>query len=301
MSRSALGDAAGVTRFLREARAAERLRGEHVARLYEVGHLGSGVPFLVMEHLEGRDLHAELERRGKLAVGDALTIVLQVCEALAEAHAAGMVHRDLKPSNIFLAKRSRGGVTVKVLDFGVAKVPPDASGAFEGENTGVTGTGVLLGSPQYMSPEQMQSSRDVDARADVWSLGVIAYQLVTGRLPFEGDGLAQIATAVLEGSPAPPGTLVKGLPPALDAAILACLEADRDRRCAGVVELAASLAPFAPRTAAPSLERLLGLPPPPRRSAARPPRLGFSARWIAAMVAAMLFGALLGFLLLHLR
>ncbi len=236
-----------------------------------------------------------------------------------------MVHRDLKPSNIFLAK-CEAGTIVKVLDFGVAKVPPDDSRAFDGESsesTGVTGTGVLLGSPHYMSPEQMQSSRDVDARADVWSLGVVAYQIITGRLPFEGDGLAQVATAVLEGNPPPPSSLVTGLPPALDTAILACLEPDRERRCATVVQLVVSLSPFAPRSANPSIQRFLGLPPPSTRQvrpsapppSAPPPSVpppsapsplregsqGFSARWIAGAVAALLIGGGLAFLLLNLR
>jgi len=317
MSRAALGDAAGVTRFLREARAAARLRGEHVTHLHEVGHLENGAPFLVMEYLEGKDLRAELDERGKLPVAEALTILFEICEALAEAHAAGMVHRDLKPSNVFLAKRGAGTI-VKVLDFGVAKVPPDASGAFDGEGSTVTETGVLLGSPHYMSPEQMQSSRDVDARADVWSLGVVAYQIITGRLPFEGDGLAQVATAVLDGNPPPPSSLVAGLPPALDTAILACLEPDRERRCATVVQLVVSLSPFAPRSANPSIQRLLGLPPPSTRqvpasaqrpsapppSAPSPPREGspgISVRWIAGAAAAILIGGGLAFLLLNLR
>ncbi len=166
----------------------------------------------------------------------------------------------------------------------------------------VTGSAVMLGSPHYMSPEQMQSSRAVDARADVWSLGVIAYQAITGRVPFEGHGLTQIISAVMDGSPAPPSSLVKGLPPALDAAILACLEGDRDRRCAGVVELAASLAPFAPRAAAPSLERLLGLPPPPSRRRVRAQERRVSvAVWVAGTAAALLLGGALAFLLLQLR
>ena len=304
MSRTALGDAGTVKRFMREARAAARLRGEHTTHLYEGGHLENGAPFIVMELLEGRDLRAELEERGKLPFGEALTIVLQACEALAEAHAAGVVHRDLKPANLFLVKRPpdptatgapAAGPMVKVLDFGIAKVAPDTSG----DTTDVTATDVLMGSPHYMSPEQMQESRAVDARADVWSMGVIAYQLVTGRLPFEGDGLGQVAASVLEGNPAPPSTLAPGLPPALDAAILACLERDRERRCKSIVELAASLAPFAPSAAAPSLARLLGVPTP-SKPIARARRRGRTL-WIAVAAAAILLGAALAFLLLGVR
>jgi serine/threonine-protein kinase len=290
---SALRSREPVARFLREASACGRLRGEHVARVYGVGRLDGGAPFLVMEYLEGSDLGAVLAARGSLPVGEALTIVLEVCEALAEAHRRGIVHRDLKPANLFLARRPGGGACVKVLDFGVAKILGEAASSGD-----TTRSYVMLGSPSYMSPEQMESSRDVDARADVWSLGVVAYQLLTGRLPFVGEGLTQIVTAVLEGRPAPPSSLVSGLPPALDAAILGCLEGDRARRCAGAVELAASLAPFAPPEAAGSLRRLLGVREPrPRRAPAPARRLPMAL----LIVGALAFGGLLAVLVLQLR
>jgi eukaryotic-like serine/threonine-protein kinase len=285
----ALQNREAVERFLREARASSCLRGDHVTHVHEVGSLDDGAPFLVMEYLEGHDLAALLEKRVSipldpaLPLGLAVTILLQVCEALAEAHANGVVHRDLKPANLFLVKRPHGEVFVKVLDFGVSKILGDAATTDD-----VTSSYAMLGSPHYMSPEQMRSSRDVDARTDVWSLGVIAYQLITGRLPFEGKRLTQIVHTVLQGKPTPPSAVLPGLPPALEAAILACLEDDLDKRCPGVVELAASLAPFAPPEAAGSLKRL-GIAPPARG----PP----TAPVIAGMVAALALGGGLAFLL----
>ena len=226
MRSSALGDRVAVTRFLREARACLKLQGEHHARVYELGRLPDGAPFMVMELLEGRDLRAELEARGALPLAEAMVIVLQVCEALAEAHRNGIVHRDLKPANVFLVKRADRAIHVKVLDFGVSKILGDA-----GSSGDTTRSNVMLGSPHYMSPEQMRNSREVDARTDVWSLGVVAYQILTGRVPFEGKGLTQIITAVIEGRPDPPSHVVKGLPPALDAVILHCLVSEPDERC----------------------------------------------------------------------
>lgn len=292
MRRAALGDRVAVARFVREARASARLDGGHVARVLDAGRLPDGAPFMVMEYLEGTDLRTALEERGALPVGEALTIVLQVCEALAEAHAKRVVHRDLKPANLFLVRRKDGATWVKVLDFGVSKILGDAGGSGD-----TTRSNTMLGSPHYMSPEQMRSSRDVDARTDVWSLGVVAYQLLTGRVPFEGKTLTHIIAAVLEGEPDPPSRLVKGLPPALDAAVLRCLESDRERRFPGVVELAAALAPFAPASAAPSLERLLGVRPPPRRVARTRRRIPTPV----LLAAAFAIGGLLGFLLLRLR
>jgi serine/threonine-protein kinase len=259
MSPSVLGDKEARARFLREARACMRLSGEHVTRVYEVGRLEDGAPFMVMELLSGRDLRAVLKEQGALPVGKAIVVVLQTCEALAEAHALGIVHRDLKPANLFVASAPGRAPSIKVLDFGVSKFVGEARGSEE-----PTRTGMLIGSPYYTSPEQMRSSRDVDARADIWSLGVVAYQILTDRLPFDGPGITQIISSVLEGPPPPPSSLRPGLPPALDTAVLRCLESDPDRRWSNVAELAAALSPFAPPEAAPSLERLLGWTRKPR-------------------------------------
>ncbi|MFS8068038.1 MAG: serine/threonine-protein kinase, partial [Byssovorax sp.] len=158
-------------RFLREARAAARLRSQHVARVIDVGVLEDGAPFIVMEHLDGEDLAALVDRRGALPVAEAVEYVLQAAEAIAEAHAAGIVHRDLKPENLFLSFDLAGAPCIKVLDFGISKLL--------GDELALTRAAVAVGTPLYMSPEQMVSSRDVDSRTDLWSLGVVLYELVT--------------------------------------------------------------------------------------------------------------------------
>jgi serine/threonine protein kinase len=261
MRATALSDEEAVERFLREARASSRLKGEHVARVYDVGRLDDGAPYMVMEFLSGDDLREVLKQRGQLPVGEAMLYVMQACEALAEAHAQGIVHRDLKPANLFLTRRADGSPCVKVLDFGISKIL--------GDGLSVTKSYAILGSPHYMSPEQMRSSRDVDARTDVWSLGVIAYQLLSGGLPFSGRTITEIITVVLQGEPDPPSSLVHDLPPALDAAILRCLERDLDRRHASVAELAAALMPFAPPEAQRSFDAIARLLGPPAASSRR--------------------------------
>src|SRR4051794_8327169 len=219
-----------VERFSREARAAARIQSEHVGRVLDVGALDDGSPFMVMEYLAGEDLSRVLER-GPLAVMDAVDYLLQACEAIAEAHALGIVHRDLKPANLFLAQRALGRSMVKVLDFGISRGGATAS------RLTLTGTGVL-GSPQYMSPEQWMESRAVGARSDVWSLGVVLYEMIAGRRPFEGDSFAAIFTAIVHGAPPP---LPASIPPALAAAVLRCLEKDQTRRFPDVPSLAVAI------------------------------------------------------------
>jgi serine/threonine-protein kinase len=245
-------------RFMREARAAGRLTSEHVCRVSDVGRFESGAPYIVMEYLEGYDLGTMLKKRGPLRVTSAVDYVIQACEGLAEAHAQGIVHRDLKPDNLYLSARADGGRIVKVLDFGISKAAV----------TGIsTQTGDILGSPAYMAPEQMRSTKDVDARADVWSLGVVLYQLVTGRLPFSGDSLPNLCLAVMNDDPAPPGRYREELPDGLAEVIGRCLEKDLERRIRDVGELAAALAPFTAPGALGSVTRvqsaLRGRPAPP--------------------------------------
>ena len=259
---SALPDGEAVERFLREARATSRLRSEHVARVYDVGRLDSGAPYMVMECLEGADLNATLKRGGALPFQLAILYVLQTAEALAEAHGRGIVHRDLKPANLFLSLREDGTPCIKVLDFGISKFSNGAGPDFD-----VTKTHAVLGSPHYMSPEQMHSSRTVDARSDIWSLGIILYQLVTGRLPFRGRSITEIVAVVLEGMPPRPSEVMPGLPPGLDPVILRCLERDLDRRYANVGELSQSLLPFGPPGAGVAVDRILRMIASPFRSA----------------------------------
>src|SRR5450755_319444 len=171
-----------VSRLLVEARSAASIRSEHVARVLDVGRLESGLPFLVLEHLEGRDLQQILARSGRLASQVAVDFVLQACQALSEAHSAGIVHRDLKPENLFLTYRADGTPVVKVLDFGISKRL-----SHDGREAARTNPSELLGSPLYMAPEQMKGSVSIDARVDIWSLGVVLYELCTGQSPFFGE------------------------------------------------------------------------------------------------------------------
>ena len=250
----AVGTPEAVARFVREARAAVRIKSEHVARVIDVGKLDSGAPYMVMEYLDGSDLAAWVAQRGKMAIEQAVEFLLQACEAIAEAHALGIVHRDLKPANLFVIRRPDGGLSIKVLDFGISKITTPGS-----PEMAMTRTSTIIGSPLYMSPEQMQSSRNVDARADVWSLGVILFELVTGRVPFEGEVLTELIAKILSTPPSPVRGFAPEVPPALEQVILRCLEKDRERRYATVGEFAAALAPFGPPRVAQSLERIHGV------------------------------------------
>jgi serine/threonine protein kinase len=251
-------DAVGAERFRREARAAARIRSPHVARVLDVGALEeSGIPFIVMEYLDGRDLARELAACGPLEVHRAVGYVLEACDAVAEAHSHGVVHRDLKPANLFLAQRTSGTPMVKVLDFGVSKL-----GGASTEQLSITDTAMLMGSPAYMSPEQLESSRNVDARSDIWSLGVILHELCAGALPFTGESVPQLVRAIVTGARRPLGEL--GASAELEPVIVRCLQQDPARRYQTVAELCAALQPIArSNTAAPGPGRtLIGHPGP---------------------------------------
>ena len=235
---SMLSDAEGVERFLREARAVSKLRSRHVATVFDIGRLDTGAPYIVMEHLEGFDLKSVLDQRGVLSPGEAAAYVSEACEALSEAHAAGIIHRDIKPANLFVVTRPDAAPTIKVLDFGIAKMA--AASGME-----MTSTKEVLGTPLYMAPEQMRAMRNADGRSDVWSLGVILYRALTGRVPFDGQTLTEVCMAVLSDTPARPSALRPDLPAGLDAVILGCLEKDPLQRIASAAELATALAPFA--------------------------------------------------------
>jgi serine/threonine-protein kinase len=252
LSEAALnGEAAA--RFVREARAAVKIKSEHVARVIDVGRMDTGAPYMVMEYLEGSDLSARLAA-GPIAIDDAVDYVLQACDAMAEAHALGIVHRDLKPANLFLTQRSDGSAVVKVLDFGISKVNvPDTADA------GLTKTSAVMGSPYYMSPEQMKSSRDVDSRSDVWSLGVILYELVSGRPPFIGDTLPELLSAIMLDTPPKLETLRAEVPAELSAIMEQVLQKDRTKRYQTVGDLASALAAVAPRRSRFTLERVIKL------------------------------------------
>ncbi len=233
-------DSEAVARFEREARAAIKIKSEHVARVMDCGVLDGGAPYMVMEYLDGHDLEAVLASRGALDVELATSWVLQACEAMAAAHSIGIIHRDLKPANLFLTRNADGTDCVKVLDFGISKI----SGASSGKAS--FRTHAVIGTPLYMSPEQMVSSGDVDMRSDVWSIGAVLYEMLAARPAFAGTELPQVCASVMHSSPTPLGTLRPAIPQGLEAVVLQCLEKDRERRPPNVAVLAAALAPFAP-------------------------------------------------------
>jgi serine/threonine protein kinase len=240
-----LADVAAVERFAREARAVVKIKSEHVARVFDVGTLEDGTPYMVMEFLEGGDLATWLEYRGPLPVEQAVEFVLQTCVAVAEAHALGIVHRDLKPANLFCVQRSDGQLAVKVLDFGISKVAGLATSGTSPREGDRSGTGAL-GSPFYMSPEQMHGSKDVGPQADIWALGVILYELLTGQVPFPGETVAEVALKVIAHAPVPARHFRPELPEELDALIGRCLERDTRERFADIPALAEALQPFGP-------------------------------------------------------
>jgi tRNA A-37 threonylcarbamoyl transferase component Bud32 len=256
----ALAQTTLVERFAREARAAARLRSDHVARVLDVGTLESGSPYMVMEYLEGSDLGTVIERNGRMPIDMAVDCVLQACDAIAEAHSVGIVHRDLKPRNLFLTTRNDGSPLVKVLDFGISKhaAPGDMS---------LTRSTEVIGSPNYMSPEQLKSAREVDARSDIWALGVILYELLTGQVPFVAESVAQLVALVLMELPRPIESLRAEVPADLKRAIARCLEKDPALRFASIADLALALQPFAPPGARVLASRIARIAPTGRASA----------------------------------
>lgn len=220
-------------RFLREGKAAVKIEGEHVVRVYDVGQLEGGAPFLVMEYVDGMDLAQLIAAEGPLEPERAIEFVLQVCDAMAQAHAAGIIHRDLKPANLFVSQRPNGTQLIKVLDFGISKM--------SGSEAAMTRTVAVIGSPLYMSPEQLLSSRDVDETTDLWSLGVVLFELLTGAFPFVADSIPQLCVMIREAPPIRPRSIRSEIPEALEAVILRCLEKDRGRRFGTVRELASRL------------------------------------------------------------
>ena len=244
------GNAQYCERFLYEARAIARLKGEHVAQVHDVGTM-DGVPYMVIEYVEGLDLATKLKSTGTLAIDEAVLYVLHATDALAEAHKQGVVHRDIKPANLFLTKSNDGSPCVKVIDFGIAKTA-----------AAITQIGVVLGSPRYMPPEQIREAREVDARADIWALGIVLYEMLTGETPFQGNELLEVCESIVNDPAQPPSKLRPDVPPELDAIVLRCLAKDRDARFPNVGALALALKPFAPEDArhlAARVARILGM------------------------------------------
>ncbi|WP_437808799.1 serine/threonine-protein kinase [Sorangium sp. So ce1078] len=242
-------------RLRREAEAAARIQSPHVVRVFDLGFTDQGVPYMVMEHLEGETLQDLVERRQRLSLDETVSILRQTCAALAKAHETGIVHRDIKPENIFLVEGEREPF-VKVLDFGIAK-----NTAEEAER--LTVTGAIMGTPHFMSPEQMAGGARVGPHSDLWALGVVAYFCLTGQIPFGGATIAAVAVAIDRGSPPPPSRLVPDLPPAIDAWVLSLLEPDPARRVqsARAVIEALDAAVAAPRGARPAAAPTELMPP----------------------------------------
>ena len=249
---SMTGSRDSVARFANEARRAVRIQSDHVARVLDVGALDSGAPYMVMEYLDGTDLSVLLAERGPLSVDDVVDFALQAMEAIAEAHVLGIVHRDLKPANLFCVRRADGKLWIKVLDFGISKATSPGGGS----SLALTATTSLMGSPFYMSPEQMEGARGVDARTDIWALGVIVFQLLTSKVPFYGETVPEVCSKIATRAPPRPREYRPDIPEGLQGVVLTCLEKDRERRYRNVAELALALAPFAPRRAHPSIERI---------------------------------------------
>ncbi len=254
-----------VERFLREAQAMTTIQSEHVARVLDVGTTADGSPYMVMEYLEGEDLSVMLARRRRLDVEEAVDFVLQAMEAIAEAHVNGFVHRDLKPSNLFVTRRPDGSPLVKVLDFGISKViakdlPAD-----------LTRSHGMLGSPLYMAPEQIRSSRTVDTRADIWTLGIILHELVSGAPPFQAESVPAVLAAIIADDPTPLGRARPDVPAGLSDVVKKCLSRDRDGRFENVAELAVALRPFASREGAQSIERIERILARHKSTTAKPP------------------------------
>lgn len=234
MQRSIAADPQLSQRLLREARLAAQLR-KHVAQVFDCGTLTTGEPYIVMELLHGRDLYTVLKESGPLSPERLTGYLLELCVGLAEAHEKGIIHRDLKPENLFCAEEPDGSTVLKIVDFGVSKQLTSRRWRSQ------TNPSESVGSPQYMSPEQITTPSEVDTRTDIWSLGVVMFELLTGNVPFNGAGPAQVCGAVLT-QPVPPFSDYRDdVPPALESIVLRCLERDREQRFASVAELAAAL------------------------------------------------------------
>lgn len=263
------GNPDAVRRFLTEARAAAKLKSANVARISDVGtaktRAGPILPFIVMERLDGVDLATLMEHRQKLPVDEAVDFVRQACLGLAEAHAQGIIHRDIKPANLFLTRTREGAPIIKVLDFGISKTLASVETR---EKRAITADQEVMGSPGYMSPEQVKASKDVDPRTDIWSLGVVLHELLSGKETFAGDELHEIFASILHGEPAP---LDDDVPDEVRAIVKRCLQKDPNRRYPSSAELADALAR--------ALDRPEGVP--------RPRAIGARGPLVAALTAAI--------------
>jgi serine/threonine-protein kinase len=234
-------DSSAAKRFRREAEAAGRIESPHVVKISDVGELASGSPYLVMEYLEGTTLDARISGEMRLPLEQACDLALQIAEGLAAAHAMGVIHRDIKPANLFLTSGPDGAELLKIVDFGVSKILDPDSPA--GQH--LTRTQTSVGSPLYMSPEQMRSARKADFRTDQWSLGAVLYRMATGHLPFDAKSLPRLCVQVLEGDFVPVATRCPDLPPSFAEVVERCFRLSPADRYLDIAELAEALVLFA--------------------------------------------------------
>jgi serine/threonine protein kinase len=267
----AMRDPQMAERFLREARNAVRLASPHVARVLDVGTLENGAPYMVMEFLDGTDLRAIARPETLAPLHDVLIMMEQACEGVAEAHALGIVHRDIKPHNLFLTRKANGRICIKVLDFGISKTMEATLGL---DSNSLTSATSIMGSPHYMAPEQMRSAHTVDARADVWALGVCLYQFLTGHVPFEAETMLELGAKVLHEQPIPITHYRPDLPRELSDIVRICLEKDPQKRFASAAQLCSALEQLLMAMSGSNQYPLMGLPPrgPAEASRASVPR-----------------------------
>jgi serine/threonine-protein kinase len=264
--------ALGVERFIREARAASAIDSDHVVRLFEVGRLESGTPFMVMEFLVGAPLSRTIERRGPLPLTEGIDYFLQTAVAIAHCHAIGVVHRDLKPENIMVLENPGQRGHVKVLDFGISKAD-----WFEQEHTpSLTGTSDVFGTPTHMSPEQVRSSKSVDYRTDIWAMGVVLYEIFAGKPPFIAESLPALSAMIVSDEPTPPSHLRPDLPAELERLVLRCLAKRAENRPQSVHEIAEALAPFAAPSSHAHLDRIFAIALAKQLGASAGPAAGVS-------------------------
>jgi len=267
-----VSDPVTVERFLREAQSTVDLSSEHAAMVSDVGTLDDGTPYIIMEHLEGKDLESLLVESGPLPVADAVDYVLQAAVALADAHQNGLVHRDLKPGNLFLTHAVDGAPLIKVLDFGITKKITKSSG----DSHRLTTTGLAIGTPLFMSPEQIRDPRSVDHRTDIWALGAVLHELLVGMPPFSADTITALSAMIAADDPPPLRSLRSEVPEEVERAVLRCLEKRPDDRFADAAALAHALEPAAAARSRPLVQRieriLQGSLPPTRGTQAWHPK-----------------------------
>ncbi|WP_437338781.1 protein kinase domain-containing protein [Sorangium sp. So ce394] len=279
------GGGLALKRFQREARTVAMLDDPHIVSVIDAGaDPATGAPFMVMERLEGEDLHQRLRRAGALAPEAALRIAAQACRGLSRAHEMRIVHRDIKPANLFLARVDQGEIAVKLLDFGIAKIKEQAAQGLT-TTTGLTQSGAILGSPHFMSPEQARGLRDIDHRTDIWSLGVVLYHALTGHVPHEHiHALGDLILAICTEGPPPIRARAPWVPAEVAALVQRALERDPDRRFPSAAAMLDAMGPLLPAGGWALDEQLLARPAPREVAAAPAPEAGRDAPTVVGTV-----------------